>query len=112
MESLAPARNAIAEYVKHYPIGKGGQMVQVRIGARPPLTCRAFAGIGRAFCGVSLAATPSAGRGMAGETDGTAAGNVELAYTIELRSYLPLKPERVTAPLVLPTCALPGATMC
>ncbi len=86
---------AIAEYVRHYPIGAGGQTVRVQIGNREPvaLTVPSLESAEPfAEYRLPLLRMEEAQWQVKMESPDSA----QLAYTLELRSYLPLKADGST----------------
>lgn len=98
-KAQAQLLGTIAEYVRHCPIGRGGQTVQVHIGDRPPVNLQVPSlESEEPFVEYRLPLLYLQGEEWRVKLTAQQAEDVELAYTIELRSYLPLNPEGVTAP--------------
>lgn len=97
-KAQAQLLGAIAEYVRHYSVGRGGQTVQVQIGDRPPVNLQVPSlESEEPFVEYRLPLLHLQGEEWQVKLTAQQAGDVELAYTIELRSYLPLQPMGVTA---------------
>lgn len=84
---------AIAEYMRHYPISSGGQMVTVQVGNRPAVLRIPSLDSEEPFAEYRLSSLELEGTEWQVQLALAAPYDVQLAYTLEVRSYLPLQPD-------------------
>lgn len=87
---------AIADYARHYPIGKGGQTVTAQVGNRVTLLRVPALDSEEPFAEYRLPLLEVEGAEWQVRLTAATPHDAQLAYTLELRTYLPLQPDGST----------------